>query len=168
MRRISRRDFIRYTWAGAGAVLAVEVGGVGLLSLWPQPKPGAFGATFRIPLRDLPQEVGAIDATYVSTGRFYLSRLPSGILVMYRKCTHLGCVVPWKPGDSTEDELTDKGRFNCPCHGGIYDRYGVVHAGPPPRPLDLFFAEIGGDDLVVNTSIIIQRSNFDEAQVVRI
>ena len=165
---MSRRHFLALSWWGAAGVLALQGAGATLLSLWPRAKAGAFGGVVRVPLSRLPQEVGQMDDTYVTTGLFYLSRTPSGILVLYRKCVHLGCVVPWKPNDPAEDELMDKGRFNCPCHGGIYDRYGVVHAGPPPRPMDLFAARVEGDDLVVDTGKIIERSSFEESQAIPI
>lgn len=49
------------------------------------------------------------------------------IIAFSPKCTHMGCNVAWvQPGV----------RFECPCHGGIYDANGEVIAGPPPRPLD--------------------------------
>src|SRR5438094_4748795 len=41
-------------------------------------------------------------------GRFFLLHAPGGIIAAYRKCTHLGCVVPW---NEAED------RFHCPCPG---------------------------------------------------
>ncbi len=43
-------------------------------------------------------------------------------------CTHLGCSVSLD---------TDKQRFHCPCHHGLFDmRTGEVLGGPPPRALD--------------------------------
>jgi Rieske Fe-S protein len=42
-------------------------------------------------------------------------------------CTHLGCQVRWD---------ADAKKFNCPCHGGVYDAEGEVVEGPPPRSLD--------------------------------
>jgi Rieske Fe-S protein len=48
-------------------------------------------------------------------------------------CTHLGCRVQWD--DSAK-------HFQCPCHGGIYDRAGNVVSGPPPRPLDQIRARV--------------------------
>lgn len=87
---------------------------------------------------------------------------------MYRKCTHLGCVVPWVPDDPSEDDLMAKGRFNCPCHSSIFDRYGVVRGGPAPRPLDLFPIAIEGGEIIVDTGTVIHRSRFDESQATEI
>ncbi len=110
--------------------------------------------------------VGTI--TYFTEQRFYLSRLESGFLALYRKCTHVGCVIPWRDEDPSEDDLAAQGRFNCPCHGGIFDRYGLVHGGPPTRPLDIFPITIDKGELVVDTGTIIQRSGFDESQVTKV
>ncbi len=45
------------------------------------------------------------------------------------RCTHLGCPYSWN----------DKsGKFDCPCHGGVFDAEGRVLGGPPPRPLDRY------------------------------
>lgn len=41
-------------------------------------------------------------------------------------CTHLGCRV---------DYQQDRDRFLCPCHGGVFDKDGLVVSGPPPRAL---------------------------------
>lgn len=41
-------------------------------------------------------------------------------------CTHLGGIVRWNSAEKTWD---------CPCHGGRYDRHGHVITGPAPRDL---------------------------------
>ena len=46
--------------------------------------------------------------------------------VFSRTCSHLGCLVRW----NAKQEV-----FLCPCHGAVFDKDGVVTAGPPPRPL---------------------------------
>lgn len=51
---------------------------------------------------------------------------PADPLALLSTCSHLGCSVNWK---------ADKGRFVCPCHGGVYDDKGQVVSGPPPRAL---------------------------------
>jgi Rieske Fe-S protein len=50
------------------------------------------------------------------------------------------------------DTIEPKGRFNCPCHGSIYDRYGNIIAGPAPRPMDIFPVEIRDGKVYVNTN----------------
>ena len=42
------------------------------------------------------------------------------------------------PPDGGDQAFTDKGRFKCPCHGSIYNRYGQIIQGPAPRPMDRF------------------------------
>jgi cytochrome b6-f complex iron-sulfur subunit len=151
-------------WAAAIA-LVVEGGVITIQTMRPLSKPAAFGAKFDVgKVDDL--EVGSI--TYFLDGRFYISRLPGGLLALYRKCTHLGCVVPWRPNEQSEDNLAASGRFNCPCHGSIFNRYGEVKGGPAPRPLDLFPIEIKAGKVIVDTGIIITRSSFDESQLTKV
>jgi cytochrome b6-f complex iron-sulfur subunit len=42
-------------------------------------------------------------------------------------CSHLQCVVGWS---------AERGRIECPCHGGVYSADGEVLAGPPRRKLE--------------------------------
>ena len=78
-------------------------------------------------------------------GRFFLLHAPGGIIAAYRKCTHLGCAVPW---NDAED------RFHCPCHGSEYDkRTAVVLRIPAPKPLQLFhISENTEGQLIVDTN----------------
>ncbi|TMC46690.1 MAG: Rieske 2Fe-2S domain-containing protein [Chloroflexi bacterium] len=78
-------------------------------------------------------------------GRFFLLHAPGGIIAAYRKCTHLGCAVPW---NDAED------RFHCPCHGSQYDkRTAVVLRIPAPKPLQLFHIAANAEgQLVVDTN----------------
>ena len=41
-------------------------------------------------------------------------------------CTHLDCIVEYRPGDQ---------QIWCNCHDGVYDLAGRNVSGPPPRPL---------------------------------
>ena len=77
-------------------------------------------------------------------GKFFLLHAPGGVVAAYRKCTHLGCTVPW---NAAEDQ------FHCPCHGSLYDKHtAVVKGGPAPRPLDLFHINDVNGTLVVDTN----------------
>ncbi len=167
-RSITRRQFLSRAWWAATGILVVEATGGLVASLWPKLKTGSFGTKLSIASVEEARAMPVGTVTYFSEQRFYLSRVESGFLALYRKCTHVGCVVPWQNDDPSEDDLAAKGRFNCPCHGGIFDRYGVVHAGPPPRPLDLFPISIERGELVVDTGTIIQRSGFDKSQVTKV
>ncbi|MEZ4862509.1 MAG: Rieske 2Fe-2S domain-containing protein [Caldilineaceae bacterium] len=151
--QLTRRSFFGLTWlvallAAAGQLL------VGLKAFFtPVLAVGAFGTEVKVG-RVHEFEVGSI--SYFRKSRFYLVRLPEGFLAMYRKCPHLGCVVPW-------DEAA--GNFNCPCHSSLFTTQGEVISGPAPRPLDLFPVVIRGDEVFVNTGRIIERTAFEQAQV---
>lgn len=59
-------------------------------------------------------------------------------------CTHLGCTVQYSG---------EKSRIWCACHGGQFDPVdGRNIAGPPPKPLNPFIAN------VVNGEIIVSRA----------
>ena len=94
-------------------------------------------------------------------GRFFLLRAPGGIIAAYRKCTHLGCAVPW---NDPED------RFHCPCHGSEYDkRTAVVLRIPAPKPLQLFHINENAEgQLVVDTNplrVIDRRGDWDPSVI---
>lgn len=71
---------------------------------------------------------------------FLVRQGESGVLALDSTCTHLGCRVSWDP----DEEL-----IKCPCHGGVYDRYGAVKSGPPPAPLARLTTKIEGDQILV-------------------
>jgi len=76
-----------------------------------------------------------------------LPELEAGIVVLFQKCVHLGCRVPWCQTSQW---------FECPCHGSKYNRVGEKKGGPAPRGLDRFPAEVTGGSVVINTGITIQ------------
>ena len=130
----SRRTLLRF--AGWGTLLALVgqwLAGFGVF-FWPK-KVGAFGGEI---LGGAISDFQVGDVKMIQSGKCYVSRVPEGILALWWKCPHLGCTVPWKPDDPTMDTIAGKGRFNCPCHGSLYDRYGNIIAGPAPRPMFLF------------------------------
>ena len=91
-------------------------------------------------------------------GRFYLARLDDGgFLALSRKCTHLGCTVPW---------VEKEKRFACPCHASAFDITGNVISPPAPRPLDIYPITIENDIVKVDTGRTIKRSVFKADQVV--
>lgn len=165
---LSRRRFLGRAWWAVAGLVGIEAAGGVVASLWPKLKTGSFGSKLAVASVEEVKAMPVGTIAYFREARLYLSHVDSGIIALYRKCTHVGCVVPWLPDDPSEDDLGDKGRFNCPCHGAIYDRFGLVHAGPAPRPLDLFPISIEDGDVIVDTGTIISRSGFDESQVTKI
>lgn len=61
-------------------------------------------------------------------------------VAMSNICTHLGCRVRW---------IQDQSQFFCPCHNAIFDKQGLVVAGPPPRPLDRFEVKVEEGQLYI-------------------
>lgn len=147
--RYPRRKFVRNMLLGAVGLVGIQSAGGALAYAWPL-KTGAFGTRIPVPESSIP----AIDAPPFrnQAGKFYLMNTEEGLLALYWKCPHLGCVVPWA---EAEDQ------FHCPCHSSLYNRYGEVTGGPAPRPMDLMaieFDETGA--LIVNTGDIRERSGF--------
>ena len=154
----SRRSFLNKIWIVLGGLALVEV--VGLVFAFFQPrktgeKAGESGGII---------EAGAVDkftlnsVTAFVRGKFYLARLDDGgFLALSRKCTHLGCTVPWSSKEM---------KFVCPCHASAYDIRGEVVSAPAPRPLDLHPVYIENNIVMVDINKVIKRSVFRPEQVV--
>lgn len=152
---VSRRDFLKLAWGAAGALALVETGGVVLSFFSPRIVEGEFGGVI---------DAGQVDSfpsgsvTPFTQGRFYLVRMPDGgFLALYRKCTHLGCAVPWNPAE---------GKFICPCHASSFEMDGQVINPPAPRPLDRFAVSIVDGLVKVDTGTPIQRDHASPADLV--
>ena len=76
-----------------------------------------------------------------------LPMLEAGVIVLYQRCTHLGCRVPWCKTSEW---------FECPCHGAKFDQVGERRAGPAPRGFDLIQSSIDNDHLVLDTGKILR------------
>ncbi len=144
---ISRRDWLKWAWGAAGALVALEAGAVALKFFAPKVVEGQFGGVFTVGHVD---EFPPGSVTPVTAGRFYLVRLDDGgFLALYRKCTHLGCAVPWDQA---------RGEFVCPCHASAFKPDGDVINPPAPRPLDRFPVTIGAEGMIeVDTGEVIER-----------
>lgn len=145
-RPIERRQLLRIGFLGIAGLAATEL----TLALAP------FLKVTRITGLGAPVNVGTKaevlaqfaasgdDPILVTRGRFFLMHPPGGIIAAYRKCTHLGCAVPFAPAED---------RFHCPCHGSIFDkRTAVVLQTPAPKPLQLFHIREDPSGLVVDTN----------------
>jgi cytochrome b6-f complex iron-sulfur subunit len=153
----SRRSFLSKLWIGLGLVALAEVIAVVF----------AFLRSNKSKTREADSDAmvtaGAVNkfepnsVTAFVRGRFYLARLEDGgFLALSRKCTHLGCTVPW-----VEKEM----KFACPCHASAFDITGEVINSPAPRPLDIYPILIENNIVKVDTSRPLKRSEFRTEQV---
>jgi len=153
----SRRSFLTKLWMGLGVLALVEFIGVIIAFFWPRKPKTAEGGFGDIIV------AGQVDAFPLNTvtafpmGHFYLCRLEDGgFLALSRKCTHLGCTVPWMEEDR---------KFVCPCHSSAFDMRGNVINTPAPRALDLYVISIENNMVKVNTGQRIKRTEFRAEQV---
>jgi len=151
----TRRDFLKAGWGLLTGVAALEAGLASLQFALPRVAAGSFGGVIVCgPAADFPP--GSV--TPFNEGRFYLARLDDGgFLALYRRCTHLGCAVPWDP---------TTGQFVCPCHASAFDSTGQVLNQPAPRPLDRFAVQVIDGDVRVDTGKPLERDRFEPDQLV--
>lgn len=140
-----RREFLSWSWKILGTALAVEAGWTSYDILNPRPS-GAFGGVVQAgAVNEYPE--GTV--RYFLNGRFYVSSYQDTLYALYQKCPHLGCRVPFC--DSSE-------RFECPCHGSIFNIKGEYIGGPAPRGMDRFPIRIDGDAVLVDTGAVQEGS----------
>lgn len=153
----SRRNFLGRLWIGLGFVAFLQfIAGVVLFL-----RSGRRQTSER---KEQRIEAGIIadfppgSVTFIAAGHLYLSRLEDGgFLAISRKCTHLGCAVPW---------VAEREQFECPCHASIFDRTGNVIKSPAPRALDLHPLSFEGDRVIIDLSRSVRRSGFSSEQAV--
>jgi Rieske Fe-S protein len=129
---VTRREFVRYLVLASGGF---AVGNVGI-ALW---------SSLRSINTGEPRPIVAIDDVPAGTAYLFeypteadpaiLVHLPGGELRAFsQQCTHLGCVVYYRP---------ETGEMECPCHEGhFHATTGDVLAGPPQRPLGRIDVEV--------------------------
>ncbi len=155
---VSRRGFLTKLWIGLGVIALIEFGILVVTYLRggkPRGKASDAGAIV---------EAGGVDkfdlnsVTAFVRDKFYLCRLEDGgFLALSRKCTHLGCTVPW---------MAKEKKFACPCHGSAFDIRGEVSSPPSPRALDMYPLAIENNIVKVNISRPVKRSEFRAEHVV--
>ena len=132
---LERRQFLTRMW-GAGAGLVALAG---VWTSWDLLRPGearGFGGKIRTIAPEAVPDTGVLE---VPAARSYLVKIDGEIRALSRKCTHLGCGVPF---------CESSGQFECPCHGSAFNRAGELRGGPSPRGMDQHPIEIGPDGLI--------------------
>ena len=80
--------------------------------------------------------------TVSSTAWVYKSK--GELIALSPICTHLGCTVSFD---------VERDSFACPCHGGLYDREGIVIGGPPPKPLKRHKIRVEAGKLLISEPV---------------
>jgi len=155
--KITRRSFFSKLWLSIAGVALLEYVLIAADFLRPHRKDDSDDGGVVVAGPRERFEPGSVTA--FPQGKFYLARLKDGgFLALSRRCTHLGCTVPWDAG---------QGLFVCPCHASAFDITGEVLNPPAPRPLDLHPVRIENGIVKVNTSDRIKRTIYDSKQVTR-
>jgi cytochrome b6-f complex iron-sulfur subunit len=158
--RPSRRRFLIGVWIGLGVVALGQLFAIVFSFLRPGRKRMIRQPVGQVLVAGPVERFEAGTVTAFREGKFYLVRLDDGgFLALNRRCTHLGCTVPW---------VAEQGRFACPCHASAFDVRGEVLSPPAPRPLDLFPVRIENGIVKVDTTVPVKRATFDPSQVVRV
>jgi Rieske Fe-S protein len=137
----SRRDFLRGGWKVGGALLIGAAGYTAYEALRPLAS-GAGGAKVTVGNHS---NFAPETSTYIPANRLYVVNTQGYLFALSQKCPHLGCRVPF---------CDSSGRFECPCHGSIYDLAGEYIKGPAPRGMDRYPVKLAGQSVVVDTSVV--------------
>ena len=160
----------RMLGAGVGLLSLEFIGGT-IGFLWPNITDG-LGARFRVgPMADILAAQPTFAQGYphsFAPARSFLVNVPAAralasgspvdvpapdageMIALWRKCPHLGCMVP--------DLCESVKRFECRCHGSTYNILGEkLEKGPAERGMDRFAVLIDEDGtVVIDTSEILR------------
>jgi len=126
-RMFSRRALLDLALLSTGAVAAATVlGSLGLYLAAPAGARTIRGELLIAKADSIPIQ-GARSRVIEGEEFIIVRRDADHYYALSATCTHSEiCLVEWDPR---------RGQLVCPCHRGIFDLYGNVVSGPPPRPL---------------------------------
>jgi len=149
---VSRRSFLRRMLGAGVGLLSLEFMGGTIAFLWPGPGEGmgvehTLGTLEEVnaafpewshgtpidfrPARAFIVNVPAATAMAMGEQRQVTDPAASEILALWRKCPHLGCMIP--------QACETRSRFQCYCHQSTYNIIGEkLQLGPAPRGMDRF------------------------------
>lgn len=168
-RTLSRRSFMRRMVGTGVGILSLEFVGGSIAFLWPRATEG-FGVEHEVGTLD---EINANFPTWAHgepiefrPARAFLVNVPaakamalgedvslpdpaaSEILALWRKCPHLGCMIP--------KACESRSRFQCYCHQSTYNILGEkLELGPAARGMDRFPVRIDDGIVIVDTTELI-------------
>lgn len=137
----SRRGFLREGLMAVAALTAITGGAAPLHAFTRDYLTGraALGTvTFPVPAAD--------GATIDRTNRLILIRYRGMVHACSLECPHKGTMVQWEPQNA---------RFYCPKHKSTFQPEGTRIQGKAPRGLDRYAVTLQGNNVVVDTSSLI-------------
>ncbi len=158
---LTRRQFLTYVLGGTGAFMATMLGAplvVSALDPVHRESGGGFSKTTwkvsdfndKLPTHvKYMEEIGDGWNSKKIENDVYVIIRDNKLMIMSHVCTHLGCHVDGseqngKPISAKYDN--GKEWFECPCHGSLYNVYGVqTPSSPAPRPLDLYHYRVNAN-----------------------
>jgi cytochrome b6-f complex iron-sulfur subunit len=170
-RTLTRRSFMRRMLGMGVGLVSLEFIGATLAFLWPKMGDG-LGVEYRLGTLD---ELNAFNPTWARgepfefrPARAFVVNVPAAtamargeepfvpspgadeILALWRKCPHLGCMIP--------RACADRSRFQCYRHQSTYNILGEkLELGPAPRGMDRFPVRIEPDGvLIVDTRELVE------------
>jgi cytochrome b6-f complex iron-sulfur subunit len=141
---MNRRNFFEKFVSALLGGTALAFGAPALAYLFPNKNFGATGREFTEANGQL------ISAAAIAEGGSRIGMMAGKPAIVLRNngqfvalsavCTHLGCTVAFNARENI---------FQCPCHGGEYDRDGKVIDGPPPMPLARLTIKVEDDKIIL-------------------
>lgn len=147
----TRREMLEAGWKVGSGLLVAAAGWTTFEALKPLANVSGGGL---LPLL-APEAYPEGSATFVREGRFFVTRAKGELFAVSQKCPHLGCAVPFCEGS---------GRFECPCHGSVYNLAGEWISGPAPRGMDKHPLQIAEGRVIVNTAVLEQGAPLGSRQ----
>lgn len=138
----TRRKVLQTGWKVGGALLFGAAGYTAYEALSPLATSAAGGVI----TVGTPSNFASGSATYFAEGRFYVVNVKDKFFALSQKCPHLGCKIPF---------CDSSGRFECACHGSVFDLAGEYITGPSPRGMDRYFMRLKDGNLVVDTGALV-------------
>jgi Rieske Fe-S protein len=112
---LNRRAFLAKSAAAAAALVAIEGCGDGQIG----PTAATLGQGLTITLADFPGLANVGTVVSISVDRALVRTSATTFTGLSKICTHEGCVTDVR-----------NNRFECPCHGSMFDANGAVLRGP--------------------------------------
>ena len=152
----SRRNFmiraIVAIFAFIGAVMAATLGGFAIVpALKKRTSEWSDAGTVADLAVDQPHErrfFEIVKSGWQSEKRersvWLVKKSDGSVLAFSANCPHLGCGYRW---------IAASNRFECPCHGSMFDLNGRVLSGPAPRALDSMETKVENGRLFVQYEV---------------